>query len=117
MDDLVERLSNKQTIDFESRTDTLEEMKERLIEMKFVFVTFTETKGGTELGINVDLDLTDIKNADFDKGEGTIRVVGTCKLNYQKVRCIAEVDLSTKKGTGYLEPLDEDGNPMSTTMN
>ena len=39
MDDLVERLLNKQPIDFESRTDTMEEVKERLIEMKFVFVT------------------------------------------------------------------------------
>ncbi|WP_375333156.1 MULTISPECIES: hypothetical protein [unclassified Candidatus Tisiphia] len=117
MDDLVERLLNKQPIDFESRTDSMEELKERLIEMKFVFVTFTETSGGTELGIDVDLDLTDIENADFDKGAGIIRVIGTCKLNYQKVRCIAEVDLSTKKGTGYLDPLDEDGNSMSTTVN
>ena len=116
MDDLVERLSKKQSIDFESRTDTLEEVKERLTEMKFVFITFTETKGGTELGIDVDIDLTDIKNADFDKGAGVISVVGTCILNYQKVRCIAEVDLSTKKGTGYLEPLDSDNNPILATM-
>jgi hypothetical protein len=117
MDDLVERLLNKQPIDFESRTDSMKEVKERLIDMKFVFVTFTETNGGTELGIDVDLNLTDIANADFDQGTGTISVVGTCKLNYQKVRCIAEVDLSTKKGTGYLEPLDEDGNTISTTIN
>lgn len=117
MDNLVERLLNKQPIDFESRTDTMEEIKERLTEMKFVFITFTETKGGTELGIDIDLDLTDIENADFDKGAGIISVVGTCKLNYQKVRCIAEVDLSTKKGMGYLKPLDEDGNLIFTTMN
>ena len=116
MDDLVERLLKKQPIDFESRTDSMEEVKERLMEMKFVFVTFTETNGGTELGIDVDLNLTDIANADFDQAAGTISVVGTCKLNYQKVRCIAEVDLSTKKGTGYLEPLDEDGNTISTTI-
>jgi hypothetical protein len=95
----------------------MEEIKERLTEMKFVFVTFTQTNGGTELGINVDSNLTKIENADFDKGAGTIHVVGTCTLNYQKVRCIAEVDLSTKKGTGYLEPVDENGNPMSTTVN
>jgi len=114
MDDLVERLSKKQHIDFESRTDTLDEIKERLTEMKFVFITFTETKGGTELGINVDSDLTKIENADFDKGAGVISVVGTCTLNYQKVRCIAEVDLSTKKGTGYLEPLDSDNNSISS---
>lgn len=106
MDNLVKRLSLKQSIDFESRTDTLEELKERLMEMKFVFITFTETKGGTELGINVDLDSTDIKNADFDKGVGSISVVGTCELDYQKVRCVAEIDLSTKKGSGYLELLN-----------
>ena len=116
MDDLVERLSKKQPIDFESRTETLDEIKERLTEMKFVFVTFTETSGGTELGINVDSDLTKIENADFNKGTGTIHVVGTCTLNYQKVRCIAEVDLSTKKGTGYLEPLDSDNNSILTTI-
>ena len=105
MDDLVKRLLIKQPIDFESRTDTLEELKERLMEMKFVFITFTETNGGTELGVDVDLGLTDIKNADFDKGAGSISVVGVCELNYQKVRCIAEVDLSTKKGLGCLELL------------
>lgn len=116
MDDLVERLSKKQPIDFESRTETLDEIKERLTEMKFVFITFTETKGGTELGINVDPSLTKIENADFNKGEGVISVVGTCTLNYQKVRCIAEVDLSTKKGTGYLESLDSDNNSILTTI-
>jgi hypothetical protein len=116
MDNLVERLLQKQPIDFESRTDTLEEVKKRLTEIKFVFVTFTETRGGTELGIDVDLDLTSIENADFEKGSETIHVVGTCILNYQKVRCITDVDLSTKKGTGYLEPLDSDGYPILTTM-
>ena len=75
------------------------------MEMKFVFITFTETNGGTELGVDVDLGVTDIKNADFDKGAGSISVVGVCELNYQKVRCIAEVDLSTKKGLGCLELL------------
>ena len=103
MDSLVKRLSSKQPIEFESRTDTMVELKERLTEMKFVFITFPETKGGTELGIDVDLDLTDIKNADFDKGVGNIHVTGTCELNYQKVRCIADVDLSTRRGTGHLE--------------
>lgn len=103
--DLVKRLSVKQPINFEARTNTLEELKERLLEMKFVFITFTETKGGTELGIDVDQGLSDIRNADFEKGVGNIKIVGSCELDYQKVQCIAEVDLSTKKGTGYLESL------------
>lgn len=107
MDDLVRRLLKKQPIDFEPRSGSMEEIQERLIEMKFVFITFTQTNGGTELGINVDLDLTKIDNANFNKAIGAIHVVGTCKLNYQEVRCIADVDLSTKKGFGYLEILDK----------
>jgi hypothetical protein len=103
MDHLVEKLLVKQPIEFESRTSALEELKERLLDMKFVFITFPKTIGGTELGIDVDISLTDVKNADFTKGIGNIYVVGTCELNYQKVRCIAEIDLSTKKGVGYLE--------------
>ena len=105
MEHLVKRLSIKQPINFESRTNSLEELKERLMDIKFVFITFTETKGETELGINVDLVSSDIKNADFDKGVGNITIVGTCELDYNKVRCIAEVDLSTKKGLGYLQLL------------
>lgn len=117
MDTLVKRLSvKKQPIEFESRTDNMEELKERLTKMKFVFVTFTETRGGTELGIDVDLEITDLKKADFKKGTGTIRVVGTCELNYQKVRCYADVDLFTKKGVGYLEPLDKDNKPILKTV-
>ncbi|MEA5522336.1 hypothetical protein [Limnoraphis robusta] len=117
MDDLVKRLLNKQPINFESRSHSMQEIKQRLIDMKFVFITFTQTNGGTELGINVDSDLTDISNADFDKQEGIIRVSGTCKLNYQKVRCIAEINLSTKQGTGYLETLYEDDHSILQTVN
>lgn len=107
MDQLVERLLTKQPIEFESRTSTLEELKERLLDMKFVFITFPETQGGTELGINVDTNSTDVKKADFTKGTGHIYVVGTCELNYQKVRCIAEIDLATKKGLGCLEQISQ----------
>jgi len=106
MDSLVKRLLKKQPVKFESKTENIEELKNRLIETKFVFVTFTETCGGTELAINVDLDSSEIKNADFEKGVGIINIVGTCTLDYQKVRCIAEVDIATKEGVGYLELLN-----------
>ncbi len=103
MDSLVENLATRQPVEFESRTRTLEELKERLLDMKFAFVAFPETKGGTEIGINIDIDLSDVKDADFNNGSGHISLIGTCELNYQKVRCIAEIDLSTKKGMGFLE--------------
>ena len=108
MDRLVKQLSTgKHPIVFEPRTDEYSELKERLVEIKFVFVKFMDTMGETELGINVDDSLTDLKNADFTKGKGNIHVVGTCELNYHKVRCVAEINLKTKKGTAYLELLDE----------
>ena len=108
MNDLVERLSQgEHPVDFESRTEDMTEVKERL-EDGFVFITFSNTRGGTELGIDIDHELTNFKEADFSKGEGKLKVVGTCELDYKKVRCIAEVDLSTKKGTGYLEILDNE---------
>lgn len=109
MNDLVERLSQGENpVDFESRTEEISEIQERL-EDGFVFVTFTDTRGGTELGIDIDKELTNLEQADFEKGEGKLKVVGTCELDYQKVRCIAEIDLATKKGKGYLEILDDSG--------
>ena len=108
MDRLVKKLSEgKHPIEFEPRTKDYTELKERLVEMKFVFVKFMDTMGETELGINVDDNLTNLENADYINGTGNIHVVGTCELNYYKTRCIADVDLKTKKGTAYLELLDE----------
>ena len=107
MDRLVKQLSEgKHPIVFEPRTDEYSELKERLVEMKFVFVRFMDTMGETELGINVDDNLTDLKDADFVNGKGNIRVVGTCELNYYKVRCIADINLKTKKGNAHLELLE-----------
>lgn len=108
MDRLVKQLSEgKHPVVFEPRTEEYSELKERLVEMKFVFVKFMDTMGETELGINVDDSLTNLENADYTNGTGDIHVVGTCELNYHKVRCIANIDLKTKKGTAYLEVLDD----------
>ena len=108
MDRLVKQLSEgKHPIVFEPRTEDYSELKERLVEMKFVFVKFMNTMGETELGININDRLTNLENADYTNGTGNIHVVGTCELNYHKVRCIAEVDLKTKTGIAYLELIDE----------
>ena len=107
MDELVKKLSNGvHPIKFESRTEEIQEIKDRLDD-GFVFATFTKTRGGTELGINVEKDLTDISKADFEKGKGHLHISGTCELNYHKIRCVADVDFTSREGTGYLIPLDE----------
>ncbi len=108
MDRLVKQLSQgSHPVIFEPRSESYDEIKERLLEIKYVFVKFMDTIGETELGINIDGDLTELKDADFTNGSGHINVVGTCELNYHKVRCVAEIDLKTKMGTAHLEVLDE----------
>lgn len=106
MDGLVKKLvTGKHPVLFEQRTEDLSELKERLSQ-GFVFVKFTETQGGTVLGINIDTNLTCLEKADFVSGKGTLQLVGTCVLNFQKVFCFADVDLATRKGTGYLQLSD-----------
>lgn len=104
MNELIERLSiGKRPVVFEVRSKGMQEIKHRLIELKFVFVKFTSTRGGTELGINVEDNFTCLNNANLEEGIGNIHIVGWCTLNYHKVRCVADIDLASMEGTGYLE--------------
>ena len=79
------------------------------IDIGYVRVTFTETKGGTELGFKVDKDASDVSNANFEEGSGKVRLVGGLTLDYTKVRCIAEIDLQSFEGLGHLEKVQEAG--------
>jgi hypothetical protein len=108
INELVKRLSEgKHEAILEDGNDFYEDIKNR-IEGGFVHIKFTKTRGtGTEIGINVDLNKTDLKGADFDKKEGKLHIEGTTNLNYNKVRCIADFDFSTKVGEGYLEVIEE----------
>jgi len=116
INELVKRLSeNKHKVVIGHRDEPYEEIKKR-IEDGYVYIKFTQTKGGTELGVNVDNHLTHVEEADFETGKGTLHVAGTCDLNFQKVRCIADIDLETRQGIGYLELLDESGQSMSNTV-
>lgn len=107
IDRLVTKLSEeKHPILFEPRTEDINEIKERL-KSGFVFVRFTDTQGGTELGITVDSALTDIDPTIFEKSKSNFKLVGTCELNFHKVRCIAEIDLPSQQGFAQLELLND----------
>ena len=69
----------------------------------YVHIPYPETRGGTELGVRLDRDACDLSHADFANGTGTARLAGTLTLDFVKVRCVAEVDLSTLAGRGHLE--------------
>ncbi len=82
------------------------EFKKRLMELGHIFVKFTDTAGGTDLGVKIDKDATDLSQALFEQQKGTIHVEGTLTLNYVKVRCIADIDLATLQGIGKLIMLE-----------
>jgi uncharacterized protein YbdZ (MbtH family) len=75
------------------------------IDSGYVRVKFTGTKGGTELGIRVNSDACDFRNAHFDSATGRAKVVGDLTLDYTRVRCIADIDLQSLAGQGHLEKI------------
>lgn len=108
MNELVHRLSNgDHSVTVGGPQPTLQELKKRVADMNYVFIKFTATRGGTDLGVRVDTQTTDLSNADFENGTGIAHIEGTLTLNYVKVRCIADIDLSTLNGTGHLLVLEE----------
>lgn len=106
-DDLVERLSKgRHPVEASLRPKkTVDALKER-IEMGYVHIKFTGTKGGTELGVRLDPEALDLSRADFAGQTGTVHLEGGLTLNYVKVRCIADIDLATLTGSGHLVPVE-----------
>jgi core binding factor beta subunit len=102
MNDLTERLTVTQPIVMGGADPTVEELRNRTGEMGYVLVKFTQTRGGTELSFPVDRATTNLSKANFDEGTGIAHVEGNLVLNGDAVRCIADIDLATLKGTGRL---------------
>jgi len=73
------------------------------IDRNYMHIKFTNTRGGTELGVRLDCGACDFSRADFDNGSGAVHVEGNLTLDYVKVRCIADIDLATLEGKGHLE--------------
>lgn len=107
MDELVERLSQgEHPVTVGGPKPSLEEFRKRIEEMGYVFIKFTGTRGGTDLGVRVDKNATDLSRADFEQATGVAHVEGTLTLNYVKVCCIADIHLQTLDGTGHLVVLE-----------
>jgi uncharacterized protein YbdZ (MbtH family) len=80
---------------------TLKLFKEAL-DRDYVHIKFTDTRGGTELGVTLDRQSCDFSRADFEGGVGAVHLEGGLTLDYVKVRCRAEIDLKTLTGRGHL---------------
>lgn len=107
MNELVQRLSDgEHPVEASLRPEkTVEALKES-IDRGYVHIKFTETKGGTELGVRLDQEASDLSKADFSGEAGSVHLVGDLTLNYVKVQCIADIDLNTFEGKGRLMPLE-----------
>lgn len=103
MNELVKRLSQgNHSVTVGGPIPSLEEFWQRVTDMGYVFIKFTDTRGGTDLGVRVDKSATDLSRADFVQRQGLAHVEGTLTLNYVAVRCIADINLATLDGTGHL---------------
>lgn len=107
MDELVQRLSEGEHPVVTGRAESAEGLKES-IDRGYVLIKFTETKGGTELGVRLDESAIDLSKADFSQANGTVHLEGNLTLNYVRVRCIADIDLATLAGVGHLEIIEEE---------
>ncbi len=109
MSELVQKLAkgDHRVIFRPIQENGVQELKE-CIDRGYVHIKFTETRGGTELGVRVDEELSDFSKADFEKATGTIHVAGNLVLDYVPVRCVADLDISTLEGKGHLEILEKE---------
>ena len=80
---------------------TAQRLKEA-IDVNYVHIKFTDTRGGTVLGVRLDREACDFSEADFESGTGTVHIEGGLTLNFAKVRCVADLDLKNFKGEGHL---------------
>jgi uncharacterized protein YbdZ (MbtH family) len=70
------------------------------VERDYVHIKFTDTRGGTELGVRLDRAACDFGDSNFEAGK--VHLEGGLTLDYVDVRCIADLDLATFQGTGHL---------------
>jgi hypothetical protein len=103
MDELVNRLSQgKHPITVGGPRPSLNEFYKRVTEMGYVFLKFTDTRGGTDLGVRIEEDRIDMSRADIEQGVGIAHIEGRLALNFINVRCVADIELATLNGTGHL---------------
>ena len=109
MNDLVKRLSEgSHPVEVSLRPERTVKLFKEMLDRGHVLVKFTQTRGGTELGIPLDKSRSDLTQANFDTESGKVRVAGELTLDYVPVRVIADIDLPSLQGEGHLEILGEE---------
>lgn len=80
----------------------VEDFQKRILD-GYVHIKFTNTAGGTVLGVDLNEEVCDLSKANFEKHSGIVHIVGSLILNYTNVLCNADIDLATLTGEGCLE--------------
>ena len=105
MNNLVKRLSESaQPVIVGGPSPSAKQFINQLTNVGYAFIKFTETSGGTDLGLRIDPVNTKLEEANIDKGTGNVHVEGTLNLNFIPVRCVAEINLESMAGTAQLFP-------------
>ncbi len=73
------------------------------VERKYVHLKFTDTRGGTELGVQIDEARSDLHALRATDPEGEVTFVGDLVLDYVPVTCRARINVKTLEGSGRLE--------------
>jgi uncharacterized protein YbdZ (MbtH family) len=106
-DDLVKRLcTGAHAVEVILRPEQSAQALKVCIDSGYVHIKFVNTNGGTELGVRLEPNALDLGAADFAHQSGHVHLVGGLTLNYVPVRCIADIDLATFTGRGYLQPVE-----------
>ncbi|PYP84887.1 MAG: MbtH domain-containing protein [Blastocatellia bacterium AA13] len=104
---LVDRLcENDHPVEAGLRPEKTVKLFKEAIDRNYVHIKFTDTRGGTELGVRLDRDACDFTGADFEAGSGSVHVEGGLTLDYVKVKCIADIELGQLAGRGRLERVE-----------
>lgn len=111
---LADRLCEaEQLVEVGLRPQRTVKLFKEAVDRNYVHIKFLQTNGGTELGFRLDRDASLFTGADFENGKGTAHVEGDLTLDYVRVRCVADIDLSTLQGKGHLVRLDPESKSLA----
>ena len=105
LNEIVKSLTKPHKIKTATQEKTARALKE-CIDRNYVQVKFVNT--GTEIGVQLYRPDCNFVKGDFENAKGSVHIEGGLTLNYDKVRFVADIDLSKCEGKGYLVPLSDE---------
>ncbi len=107
MSELVRSLTTEQDVEASLRPEPTLEAFRAALERGYVHLRFPATRGGTELGVKLNPEGSELTHGDLEKGTGHVFIVGELTLDYIPVRLYAKLELATLRGVGHVEPIAE----------